>query len=155
MTGVRQLRIRLTLGGALAIAAFCPAGCRRDVLPGAPSFEMRDAWARATPDSGSTTAAYVRLVNGTAAPIVVSHFTSDDARVVELHESAIDASGEASMAERDSIVISPSDSLVMKPGGYHLMLIGTTHALDPGSMVRIVVRVSNGTVVSTSARVKS
>jgi copper(I)-binding protein len=131
------------------------AGCRREPKISATSFELHDAWVRATPDSGATTAAYIRFVNGTADTVVVSHFTSDDARVVELHESSIDPTGEASMKMRDSLVVAPSHIVVMKPGGYHLMLIGTTHPLVPGSMVRIVMHLSNGAIVSTSARAKS
>lgn len=144
---------RLILG--LSVSAICVAGCHRDSRPVATTFELHDAWARANPDSGSTTAAYIRFVNGTPDTVVVSGFSSDDARLVELHESSIALGGEAHMTKRDTLVIAPSHIVVMKPGGYHLMLIGTTHSLVPGAMVRIVMHLSNGAIVSTSARVKS
>ncbi len=131
------------------------SGCHRETRPAATSFELHDAWVRAAPDSGSTTAAYIRFVNGTQDTIVVSNFTSDDARVVELHQSSIDAAGEAHMTMRDSLAIAPSHIVVMRPGSYHLMLIGTTRTLAPGAMVRLVMHLSNGAIVSTSARVKS
>jgi copper(I)-binding protein len=143
------------LGFAAALCALTIAGCRHESLPQAISFELHDAWARAVPDSGSTTAAYIRFVNGTSDTVVVSGFSSDDARAVELHQSSIGPTGEASMARRDSLVIAPSHTVVMKPGAYHLMLIGTTHAFTPGQMVRIVMHLSDGTIVSTSARVQS
>ncbi|MEO9114630.1 MAG: copper chaperone PCu(A)C [Gemmatimonadaceae bacterium] len=120
----------------------------------ATSFELHDAWVRSDPDSGSTTAAYIRFVNGTPDTVVVSKFSSDDAQVVELHETSIDANGEARMDRRDTLVIAPSHIVVMRPGGYHLMLIGITHSLQPGAMVRIAMHLSNGAIVSTSARVK-
>lgn len=144
--------MRTALG--IAIGALCLTACHRDRALTAVTFELHDAWVRAAPDSGSTTAAYMRLVNGTTDTVVVSHFTSDDARVVELHQSSIDSTGDAHMTMRDSLVIAPSHIVVMKPGGYHLMLIGTTRGLEPGGMVRIVMHLSNGAIVSTSARVK-
>lgn len=146
------MKMRPALG--IVIGVLCLTGCHRDRARSAVTFELHDAWVRAAPDSGSTTAAYMRLVNGTADTVVVSRFTSDDARVVELHQSSIDSASSAHMTMRDSLVIAPSHIVVMKPGAYHLMLIGTKRNLQPGAMVRIVMRLSNGAIVSTSARVK-
>lgn len=140
---------------AITIPLIAIAGCNRDSRPAATTFEMNDAWVRAAPDSGSTTAAYIRFVNGTRDTVVVSHFSTDDARRVELHESSIDAVGAAHMAMRESLVIAPAHAVVMRPGGYHLMLIGTTRGLPAGKLIRIVMYLSNGAIVSTSARVKS
>lgn len=144
---------RVALGVAMGV--LFSTGCHRDNRPAATTFELHDAWVRSAPDSGSTTAAYIRLVNGTEDTVVVSHFTSDDARVVELHQSSIDSAGGSHMAMRGTLVIAPSHIVVMKPGGYHLMLIGTTRSLSPGRMVRIVMHLSSGAIVSTSARVRS
>ncbi len=149
----RARALRATL--SMMVIAIAAAGCRRESRPAATSFELHDAWVRSAPDSGATTAAYIRFVNGTPDTITVSKFASDDARVVELHQSSIDSTGQTHMAMRDSLIIAPSHIVVMRPGGYHLMLIGTTRSLAPGAMVRIVMHLSNGAIVSTSARVKS
>lgn len=139
----------------LSTVALVPVACRRaPQQPRATTFEMSDAWVRATPDSGATTAAYLEFDNGTASPVTVSHFTSGDAQVVELHRSFTDAEGESHMSMLDSLVIPPGQTVLLKPGGYHLMLIGTTHALVAGKLARLVMSVSDGSVVSTSARVK-
>lgn len=139
----------------LCTVALAPVACRRAAQqPHVTTFEMRDAWVRATADSGATTAAYLEFENGTASPVTVSHFTSSDARVVELHRSFTDAEGESHMSMQDSLVISPGQTVLLKPGGYHLMLIGTTHPLVAGKLARLVMRVSDESVVSTSARVK-
>lgn len=140
---------------ACAALGVISAGCHREQKISATSFEMRDAWVRAIPDSGATTAAYLRLINGSPDTVVVSRFTSDDAKTVELHQTSIDKAGEATMEMRDSLVIAPSHIVVMAPGGYHLMMIGTKHPLVPGTMVRIVMHLSDGSIVSTSAKVKS
>lgn len=138
----------------LAAAIPTLAACHREPPISATTFELHDAWVRATPDSGSTTAGYLRFVNGTADTVWVSHFTSDAATTVELHRSS-DVSGEMHMSMQDSLAVAPNHSVVMRPGGYHLMLIGATHPLVPGTMIRLVMHLSTGAVVSTSARVKS
>ncbi len=151
--GVMSLPAPLIL---LCAALVTLSACHRKAAPErVTTFDMQDAWVRATPDSGATTAAYMKLVNGTSATIVVSGFTSDDARAVELHRSTTDAEGEAHMAMQDSLAIPPGQTVTLKPGGYHLMLIGTTHPLVPGKLARIVMHLSDGSIVSTSARIKS
>lgn len=138
----------------IALALALPvAACHREPSLQTTTFDVQDAWARATPDSGSTTAAYIRLVNGSAEPVTVSRFSSDAAQIVELHESSV-ATGEAEMHMRDSLAIAPDHEVAMKPGGFHLMLIGTTRPLVAGKMIRIVMHLSNGTIMATSARVK-
>ncbi len=148
--------MRVSVVRALALMFTLPgfAACHREAAISATTFELHDAWIRATPDSGSTTAAYIRFVNGTADTVWVSRFSSDDANRVELHQSS-DIAGEMHMTMHDSLAVAPNHTITMRPGGYHLMLIGVTHALVPGTMVRIVMHLSNGAVVSTSARVKS
>jgi copper(I)-binding protein len=149
----------VNLRGAIALlcaTSLSLAGCRHEPPPEhVTTFEMQDAWVRATPDSGATTAAYMKFVNGTSSTVVVSGFSSSDANTVELHRSSTDAEGEAHMSMQDSLAIAPGQSVTLKPGGYHLMLIGTTHPLLPGKLARLVMRLSDGSVVSTSARIKS
>lgn len=148
------MRVTITRVFSLALAAVTFAACHREPSISATTFELHDAWARATPDPGSTTAAYIRFVNGTSDTVWVSHFSSDDAKVVELHRSS-DVSGEMRMSMFDSLAVAPNHSLTMRPGGFHLMLIGVTHPFVPGTMIRIVMHLSTGAVVSTSARIES
>lgn len=148
--------MRASVVRSLALMWLVPAfvACHREAPISATTFELHDAWVRATPDSGSTTAAYIRFVNGTRDTVWISRFSSDDAKTVELHKSS-DISGEMHMSMLDSLAVAPDHSMTMRPGGYHLMMIGVTHALVPGTMVRIVMHLSNGAVVSTSARVQT
>ena len=153
MRGTMTRRVAMT---SICMAALSVSACHREPPPEhVTTFDMQDAWVRATPDSGATTAAYMKLVNGTSSTVVVSGFSSSDAATVELHRSSTDAEGEAHMSMQDSLAIPPGKSVTLEPGGYHLMLIGTTHPLVPGKLARIVMHLSDGSVVSTSARIKS
>lgn len=128
--------------------------CQDKTAGRATTFEIHDAWVRAIPDSGGTTVAYMRLVNGTGHRIVVSRFASDAARAIELHETTISRNGESRMAMVDSVAIPAGDSLSMQPGGYHLMVVRTGRPFIAGTNVRIAMHLSDGSIVSTSARVK-
>ena len=139
---------------ALVVLLLPVAACQRASTRRPATFEIQDAWVRAIPDSGGTTAGYIRLVNGTSHRIVVSRFVSDAATAVELHETTIARNGESRMAMLDSVAIPAGDTLSMQPGGYHLMVIGTVRPLIAGTNIRIAMHLSDGSIVSTSARVK-
>jgi copper(I)-binding protein len=138
---------------ALMLAAAL-AACRKHDVALSGTLEVHDAWVRADPDTGSTTAAYLRFVNGTNDALTIAGFTSDAARSVELHRSSTDNAGAVHMAMDSAVHLAPHGTLVMQPGAYHLMLIGVTRPLQPGDHARIVMHVSNGSIVSTMARVR-
>ena len=137
-----------------AAAVFALLGCRNRDLERARTFEVHDAWVRADPDTGTVTAGYLRFVNGTDDSVVVSRFASDAARSVELHRSWADSAGIMHMTPENAAHLAPHATLVMQPGGYHLMLIGTTRPLGAGQRVRITMRLSSGAIVSTMARIR-
>ena len=139
---------------AAGLASILAIACRSERVREPTTFEIHDAWARAVPDSGTATAEYMTFVNGTARRIRITGFSSDAARAVELHRTSIDANGESRMTMTDSISIAPGDTLAMKPGGYHLMLIGTKQPLRPGTMTRTVMHLSDGSILSTSVKVR-
>ena len=139
---------------ALVLMLLPVAACQRESARRPATFEIHDAWVRAIPDSGATTAAYMRLVNGTSHRIFVSRFVSDAASAVELHETTIARNGDSRMAMLDSVAIPAGDTLSMQPGGYHLMVIATARPLIAGTNIRIAMHLSDGSIVSTSARVK-
>ncbi len=52
-----------------------------------------------------------------------------------LHQSMVDANGVASMAHVEALEIPAQDTVVLEPGGYHIMLMGLTQPLVEGQMV--------------------
>ena len=102
---------------------------------------------------GGTAAVYVVLTNpGTQAHALVSA-TSDAAKTVELHETRNEA-GVMKMRPVKSIRVPPGGKVEMKPGGYHIMLIGLTHDLKPGDTVAVTLKFDQGPEVSVDAPVK-
>lgn len=52
-----------------------------------------------------------------------------------LHQTQVGADGVASMSHVESLTIPADDTVVLEPGGYHIMLMGLTATLTEGQMV--------------------
>lgn len=100
------------------------------------------AWARPA-DSGATGGAYVTVVNADSTPLELVSVSTSIAAAAELHET-MQHDGMAHMAARATISIAARDSLVMKPGGLHIMLPQLLRALRVNDTVPLTLRFSNG-----------
>jgi protein SCO1/2 len=103
------------------------------------SIRLDDPWVRRAPamaSAESNTAAYVTIVNGGRAPDTLLSATADVARSVEIHETR-NMSGMMMMEPVPRIIVPPGARVELKPGGYHLMLIGLKHGLGPGQTVAL------------------
>jgi copper(I)-binding protein len=102
---------------------------------------------------GGTSAVYVTLSNaGSQADALVSAST-EAAQMVELHETSHDG-GIMRMRPVKSIPVPAGGKTVLKPGGYHLMLMGLKHDLKPGDKVAVTLKFEHGGETRIEAPVK-
>lgn len=119
------------------------------------------AWSRPAVDTGVV---YATIRNNGARPEVLVGASSPLARAVELHESMAmpmpagtmqgmpsDAMG---MKPVGRVVIPPHGALTLKPGGYHLMLLGLRRPLRSGEHVPVVLHFADGSTAKLSASVE-
>lgn len=95
--------------------------------------------ADSTTSASATSAVYFEMRNaGQLADSLVGAGT-DVARVIEIHRSTMQ-DGIMRMRRQNEVAIAPEESVVLKPGDYHLMLIGLNRGLAPGDhfMVTLV-----------------
>lgn len=90
--------------------------------------------AYAGPSSGGSSAVYVSLAND-GSDDVLTGVESPDATGASLHRTE-----GTTMVESDEIDLPTGSSLVMQPGGTHLMLEGLTREVAEGDTVRVVLR---------------
>ena len=111
------------------------------------------AWARAA-DSGATGGAYLTIVNHDSVTVDLVGVATALAASAEVHES-MQHDGMSHMMPRASVAIGARDSLVMAPGGLHVMLNQLTRALTAGDSVPLTVRFSNGDSVLVRVPVRA
>lgn len=88
------------------------------------------------PREGAISAAlYMALSNeGTMADRLIGVETPV-AKAASLHESRVDAVGVASMVPLEAVDLPAGETVVLEPGGIHVMLMGLTTPLHEGDMV--------------------
>jgi periplasmic copper chaperone A len=90
---------------------------------------ITNAWARATPGGAQTAAAYVTLVSSAGDRLTGA--STPAAQKAELHTMTMDG-GVMKMRQVDSIDVPAGQTVTLKPGGYHIMLVGLTEPLKEG-----------------------
>lgn len=88
-------------------------------------------WARALPPVAPSGAAYLRIENRGEVPDKLIAARSPIAGQVEFHEH-IHVDGLMKMQKVDQLAVSPGNSVVFEPGGYHLMMFGLKQPLVTG-----------------------
>jgi copper(I)-binding protein len=132
-----------------------------------PSIHLEHAWARRTPpmaqqEQGSfgssgmnpnNSAVYVTIKNQGHESDALLSAATPLATTVELHET-IEQDGKRVMLPRSQFDIPKGGALELKPGSYHIMLLGLKQALTPGDTVPLTLTFQKAGKVSIEAPVK-
>jgi copper(I)-binding protein len=104
-----------------------------------PQFRVEDAWTRPVPAAGGNGAVFMRLVNaGNEADQLVGG-ESPLASAVEVHKTTMEE-GVMRMEHIPGLEVPPKGEVLLKPGGYHVMLIDVDRSLAPGDILPITLR---------------
>jgi copper(I)-binding protein len=123
-----------------------------------PAIAITDAWARRAPAAhgqGQTAngAVYMTIANRGAQPDALVSATSDAAKVVELHEVRHEG-GAMAMRPIPRMPLPAGGSLELKPGGYHVMLLGLTRHLHAGDKIKVTLTFENAAPLTVEAPVR-
>jgi copper(I)-binding protein len=95
------------------------------------AVSVSDAYARAIPPGQPNSAVFLTLNNPSGQPRALVAAASPVADAVELH-THIEEGGMMRMRRVERIEVPAGESVSLKPGGLHVMLIGLTRDLNPG-----------------------
>ena len=98
-------------------------------------------------------AVYVTLSNAGAQPDALVSASTDVAQTTELHEVTQDG-GVMKMRPVKTIPVPAGGTTELKPGGYHIMLMGLKHDLKPGEKVAVTLKFERGGETRVEAPVK-
>jgi copper(I)-binding protein len=125
------------------------------VLAAAPSssasISVSDAFSRPANDMG---AVFLTIVNAGSSGDALDGARSDVAGATEVHETYQVAGGDA-MRHIPSLAIPADGTVVLKSGGYHIMLIGLKHDLRVGDRFTIGLHFAHAGWVDVPVVVKS
>ncbi|MGH7087480.1 MAG: copper chaperone PCu(A)C [Stellaceae bacterium] len=138
--------IRMLLGLMLAVALGASA------MAAESEIALTNAWARATPGGARTGAAYVTITNKGKAPDRLVSATTPVAGMAELH-TTIEANGVSQMRPVKSLEIKPGESVTLKPGGMHLMLMRLKGPLKQGETFPLALTFAKAGQIETAAKV--
>ncbi|MEO0576940.1 MAG: copper chaperone PCu(A)C [Pseudomonadota bacterium] len=124
---------------------FLLCGCGSDHAPSAP-VTVSDAWVRTPMPNATMTAGYLAMTNTTQSTLRVVGVTSPQFARVEIHETTL-VDGTMRMRPVAYLDITAGDTLVLKPGAQHLMLIEPKQALDATTTVSLSVMIEDGSQI--------
>ncbi len=123
------------------------------------SIVIKDAWSRPAMmnmggHGGSTGVVYLTVVNKGAAPDRLTAAEGDVAESVEIHQTTI-KDNVASMSPVEAIEVPAGGQAELKPGGYHIMLVGLKHELKAGETVKLALTFEKAGKINVEAEVRT
>ncbi|PIE25521.1 MAG: hypothetical protein CSA60_00075 [Neptuniibacter caesariensis] len=114
---------------------------------------VEDAYARAVPPGQMNSASFMVLKNNTAEDIALVSSRSSVAKVVELHNH-INENGVMKMRQVAKINVPANGMTLLKPGSYHVMLIGLKQDLIAGENIDLELTFSDGSSQTLTLPIK-
>ncbi len=158
--------VRSAAVGALVIVlSTIVAACSSGGSPAAAAgITVSGAWARPSAAQASTNAAYMLIANTGSTTDTLVGATSPVAQAVEVHETMTmgppaasgspDAGGMLGMQPVARLDIPASGSVELKPGSYHVMLIGLKRELKVGDTFDLALTFEKAGQVTVRAEVR-
>ncbi|MEN8217494.1 MAG: copper chaperone PCu(A)C [Pseudomonadota bacterium] len=135
---------------AAVIMLLAPLACF-----GESNIRVDDPWVREAPPNVKVLAAYMIIENPTSEQrILISATASSSFKSVEIHRTVITQDGMMQMRHQPQLIIHPKSQVVLKPGSYHLMLMGPKKSLIAGDKVDLTFKFANGEEISIAAPVR-
>jgi copper(I)-binding protein len=120
----------------------------------AAAITIEDAYVRHMPPTQTVTGAFMVFKNASNSDRAVVSAQSNVADKIELH-THIHEGGVMRMRQVEKIDIPAGGEVILKPGGFHVMLIGLKQTLGLGQMVEIQFNFDDGSSEQIQAEVKS
>jgi hypothetical protein len=138
---MRHIILAATLLLAVPIAASAQA----------PTVKVEQAWARPAAGVGANGAVYLTLT-AEGAPDQLTGASTPVADMAMLHESTT-AGAVARMRDVDSLPLPAGQAVTLRPGGYHIMLMGLKQKLKPGDSFPLTLSFAKAPAASVTVNV--
>lgn len=118
------------------------------------TLNIRHAWARATVSGMQNGGVFLELHNGRSSSDALTGGSTPLAERVEVHNSTQE-NGVMKMRRIDSLPLPAKQSVELKPGSYHIMLMGLKKPLEAGSRFPLTLHFQNAPAQTVEVEVKA
>ncbi len=171
MTG-RPIRRPMIALAAIALVGVVVAACSGAASPTPTSggLTVEGAWARTSTGMANAGAAYLVVKNPTGIADALVGVSTPAAGSAQIHETytlpapsgsmmpaTSGAAGGSMMAMRPvaKIEVPAGGTIELKPGGYHIMLMGLTHELTAGETIVLTLTFEKASPITVTADVRA
>jgi copper(I)-binding protein len=112
-----------------------------------------DPYARAVPPGQPNSAVFMSLENRSGQTQALVGAESGVSEIVELH-THVEEGGMMRMRRIEKIEVPAGETVTLKPGGLHVMLIGLKQTLEPGDAVDLTLVFEDGSRMPVQAPVR-
>lgn len=155
------LKLAGTSLAGVALAACAPVVSLTPVAPPTPILRAEGAWSRPAMSmaghghsGGGMGAVFVTLINEGEAPDRLLSAQCEVADVVELHETIVEDNVAKMQPVAGGIDVPARGRVELKPGGYHVMLIGLRRPLMAGERFPVVLQFEHSGALTIEAVVR-
>ncbi|MEN9502730.1 MAG: hypothetical protein RI964_2015 [Pseudomonadota bacterium] len=141
----------LVLGAVLAMTSACQA--EHKTAQAADSVKIENPYARAVPPGQANSGAFMTFVNSSDVDHSVKSAASPVADKVELHTHT-NNNGVMEMRQVPQIDVPAKGRAELKPGGFHIMLLGLKQAMKAGETAEITVTFEDGSSTTVKAPIQ-
>jgi periplasmic copper chaperone A len=120
---------------------------------GASEISVTNPWIREAPPVAEMLAAYMTISNNSKNMVQLESATCVDFEMVEIHRTETHE-GMSRMIKQSNLQIESGENVMLKPGGYHLMLMKPKRHLQNGDKVLLELHFNNGEVITVKADVQ-
>jgi copper(I)-binding protein len=111
------------------------------LTPVSDEITVTGQWARQSPMATDMGAAYMTIESSAEDELIGASVDMSVAMMTEIHET-VTVDGGMKMQEVASIKVSPDQAITMKPGGFHVMLMGLVKPLEIGQTIEVTLKFS-------------
>jgi copper(I)-binding protein/cytochrome c-type biogenesis protein CcmH/NrfF len=152
--GAPTVLLAVTMGGASLGLLGCGSSADSSAAdPLGDNVRVESAWVRVG-SAGTVTGAYGTVYNPSTDTLQIVGASSAVADTVELHET-MEHDGMVHMAPQPALAVLPRDSVVLTPGGLHLMVRALQRDLIIGETVQFTLQLGDGRAIDFPVEVRS
>ena len=104
------------------------------------SMHISQPWSRATPKGAAAGAAYMTITNKGTAPDRVSCVSDDASAQCQIHSMTMEDGVMKMRPVEGGLEIKPGETVTLKPGSFHVMLLDLKHPLEQGQSVKATLK---------------